>query len=90
MWRLSQPSSVALLTSVNSHRTPTPQVPQGVLERSYVITLNITGQAGATLDLLVENMGRVNYGRYINDFKVGPASLSRSIGLCLCHPRKSL
>ncbi|XP_025769919.1 beta-galactosidase [Puma concolor] len=44
-------------------------VPQGVLERSYVITLNITGQAGATLDLLVENMGRVNYGRYINDFK---------------------
>ncbi|XP_045292650.1 beta-galactosidase isoform X1 [Leopardus geoffroyi] len=44
-------------------------VPQGVLERSYGITLNITGQAGATLDLLVENMGRVNYGRYINDFK---------------------
>ncbi|XP_019655017.1 beta-galactosidase isoform X2 [Ailuropoda melanoleuca] len=44
-------------------------VPQGVLERSDVITLNITGKAGATLDLLVENMGRVNYGRYINDFK---------------------
>ncbi|NP_001032730.1 beta-galactosidase [Canis lupus baileyi] len=44
-------------------------VPQGVMERSNVITLNITGKAGATLDLLVENMGRVNYGRYINDFK---------------------
>uniref|UniRef100_A0A2K5DLC7 Galactosidase beta 1 n=1 Tax=Aotus nancymaae TaxID=37293 RepID=A0A2K5DLC7_AOTNA len=44
-------------------------IPQGVLERNSVITLNITGKAGATLDLLVENMGRVNYGTYINDFK---------------------
>lgn len=32
--------------------------------------INITGEAGANLDLLVENMGRVNYGRYNNDFKV--------------------
>ncbi|XP_076986010.1 beta-galactosidase isoform X2 [Tamandua tetradactyla] len=45
------------------------QVPQGVLERNNVVTLNITGRAGATLDLLVENMGRVNYGRYNKDFK---------------------
>ncbi|XP_017377186.1 beta-galactosidase isoform X3 [Cebus imitator] len=45
------------------------QIPQGVLERNSVITLNITGKAGATLDLLVENMGRVNYGAHINDFK---------------------
>uniref|UniRef100_A0A2K6TTR5 Beta-galactosidase-1-like protein n=1 Tax=Saimiri boliviensis boliviensis TaxID=39432 RepID=A0A2K6TTR5_SAIBB len=44
-------------------------IPQGVLERNSVITLNITGKAGATLDLLVENMGRVNYGTYINDSK---------------------
>ncbi|KAM5315590.1 beta-galactosidase isoform 2-T2 [Glossophaga mutica] len=44
-------------------------VPQGVLDRSSVITLNITGKAGATLDLLVENMGRVNYGHFINDYK---------------------
>ncbi|XP_014403867.1 PREDICTED: beta-galactosidase [Myotis brandtii] len=44
-------------------------VPQGVLDRNYVTTLNITGKAGATLDLLVENMGRVNYGYYINDYK---------------------
>ncbi|XP_039109658.1 beta-galactosidase [Hyaena hyaena] len=44
-------------------------VPQGVLERSDVVTLNITGQAGATLDLLVENMGRVNYGSFINESK---------------------
>ncbi|XP_053118438.1 beta-galactosidase isoform X2 [Hemicordylus capensis] len=44
-------------------------IPQGVLERSKVLKLNITGKAGTYLDLLVENMGRVNYGRYINDFK---------------------
>ncbi|XP_058513131.1 beta-galactosidase [Ochotona princeps] len=44
-------------------------VPQGVLERNSVITLNIKGKAGARLDLLVENMGRVNYGAGINDFK---------------------
>lgn len=62
-------------TLVNSHLALNPQVPQGVLERNIVITLNITGKAGATLDLLVENMGRVNYGNSINDFKVGPASL---------------
>nr|XP_020030759.1 beta-galactosidase isoform X2 [Castor canadensis] len=44
-------------------------VPQGILERNNVITLNITGKAGATVDILVENMGRVNYGTFINDFK---------------------
>ncbi|XP_036122312.1 beta-galactosidase isoform X1 [Molossus molossus] len=44
-------------------------VPQGVLDRSFLTTLNITGRAGATLDLLVENMGRVNYGHYIKDYK---------------------
>uniref|UniRef100_A0ACB8FUI3 Beta-galactosidase n=1 Tax=Sphaerodactylus townsendi TaxID=933632 RepID=A0ACB8FUI3_9SAUR len=44
-------------------------VSQGVLSRRHVSMLNITGNAGAYLDLLVENMGRVNYGRYNNDFK---------------------
>ncbi|CAK6435724.1 unnamed protein product, partial [Pipistrellus nathusii] len=44
-------------------------VPQGVLDRDNVITLNITGKAGAMLDLLVENMGRVNYGHFMNDYK---------------------
>ncbi|XP_027625452.1 beta-galactosidase isoform X3 [Tupaia chinensis] len=44
-------------------------VPQGVLERSNWTTLKIVGKAGATLDLLVENMGRVNYGPYLKDFK---------------------
>ncbi|KAM6449734.1 beta-galactosidase [Liasis olivaceus] len=44
-------------------------IPQGILERNKLLKLNITGNAGANLDLLVENMGRVNYGRYNNDFK---------------------
>lgn len=65
-----------LLTWVNFHLALNPQVPQGILERNTVTTLNITGKAGATLDLLVENMGRINYGAYINDSKVGPATLS--------------
>ncbi|NXD83220.1 BGAL galactosidase, partial [Halcyon senegalensis] len=44
-------------------------VPQGVLERDKSLMINITGKAGANLDILVENMGRVNFGRYNNDFK---------------------
>ncbi|XP_043920850.1 beta-galactosidase [Protopterus annectens] len=44
-------------------------VPQGVLERDKVLSINITGKTGATLDILVENQGRINFGRYINDFK---------------------
>ncbi|KFR03751.1 Beta-galactosidase, partial [Opisthocomus hoazin] len=44
-------------------------VPQGVLEREKSCMVNITGKAGASLDILVENMGRVNFGRYNNDFK---------------------
>lgn len=30
----------------------------------------MTGKAGSQVDILVENMGRVNYGKQINDFKV--------------------
>ncbi|XP_069469235.1 beta-galactosidase [Ambystoma mexicanum] len=44
-------------------------VPQGVLERNKYFTINITGKAGDKVDLLVESMGRVNFGRYNNDFK---------------------
>lgn len=42
----------------------------GVLERDIALTVNVTGKNGSQLDLLVENMGRINYGRHINDFKV--------------------
>ncbi|GAA6109321.1 beta-galactosidase, partial [Tachysurus ichikawai] len=41
----------------------------GILERDRTLSINITGRAGSRLDVLVENMGRVNYGKYINDFK---------------------
>ncbi|XP_072526060.1 beta-galactosidase [Salminus brasiliensis] len=41
----------------------------GILERDKAISINITGKAGSRLDILVENMGRVNYGKEINDFK---------------------
>ncbi|XP_068094413.1 beta-galactosidase [Hyperolius riggenbachi] len=42
---------------------------QGILERDREMSINITGTNGAHLDLLVESMGRVNFGRYNNDFK---------------------
>lgn len=44
-------------------------VPVGVLERNHGITINVTGNVGSQLDILVENMGRINYGNNINDFK---------------------
>ncbi|XP_074857690.1 beta-galactosidase-1-like protein isoform X2 [Carettochelys insculpta] len=42
---------------------------QGRLERDGQTTLNLTGRAGASLDLLVENMGRINFGTNASDFK---------------------
>ncbi|XP_057700230.1 beta-galactosidase [Corythoichthys intestinalis] len=44
-------------------------VAAGILERNKVISINVTGKAGSQVDILVENMGRINYGRDINDFK---------------------
>ncbi|CAH2283499.1 beta-galactosidase isoform X2 [Pelobates cultripes] len=44
-------------------------VTQGILERDKVMSINITGIEGSQLDLLVESMGRVNFGRFNNDFK---------------------
>ncbi|XP_061684759.1 beta-galactosidase isoform X2 [Syngnathoides biaculeatus] len=45
------------------------QVAAGVLERNKVLSVNVTGEAGSRVDILVENMGRINYGKSINDFK---------------------
>ncbi|XP_040004391.1 beta-galactosidase-1-like protein [Xiphias gladius] len=42
---------------------------QGLLERDTVLVINITGQQGDTVDILVENMGRVNFGSKIKDYK---------------------
>uniref|UniRef100_A0A674ELY1 Beta-galactosidase n=1 Tax=Salmo trutta TaxID=8032 RepID=A0A674ELY1_SALTR len=44
-------------------------VAAGILERDKALTINVTGKAGSQVDILVENMGRVNYGKDINDFK---------------------
>uniref|UniRef100_UPI0037E95EA7 beta-galactosidase n=1 Tax=Semicossyphus pulcher TaxID=241346 RepID=UPI0037E95EA7 len=41
----------------------------GILERNKALTVNVTGKAGSQVDILVENMGRINYGKGINDFK---------------------
>ncbi|KAL4616935.1 beta-galactosidase isoform X1 [Arapaima gigas] len=41
----------------------------GILERDKCLSINITGKAGSQLDVLIESMGRVNYGKDINDFK---------------------
>lgn len=46
------------------------QVFRGLLERDNALVINITGQQGDTVDILVENMGRVNFGSKINDYKV--------------------
>ncbi|XP_055004274.1 beta-galactosidase-1-like protein [Boleophthalmus pectinirostris] len=42
---------------------------QGLLERDIALVINVTGKQGDTLDILVENMGRVNFGSKINDYK---------------------
>uniref|UniRef100_A0A4W6FKC9 Galactosidase, beta 1-like n=1 Tax=Lates calcarifer TaxID=8187 RepID=A0A4W6FKC9_LATCA len=42
---------------------------RGLLERDTALVMNITGQQGDTVDILVENMGRVNFGSKINDYK---------------------
>lgn len=41
----------------------------GILERNKALTINVTGNAGSQVDILVENLGRINYGKNINDFK---------------------
>uniref|UniRef100_A0A8C4KNQ9 Galactosidase beta 1 like n=1 Tax=Dromaius novaehollandiae TaxID=8790 RepID=A0A8C4KNQ9_DRONO len=53
---------------------------QGTLERDGQTALQMTGSEGATLDLLVENMGRINFGANTSDFKglLGNLSLDSS------------
>ncbi|XP_040003394.1 beta-galactosidase isoform X2 [Xiphias gladius] len=51
----------------------------GILERNKALTLNVTGKAGSQVDILVENMGRINYGKDINDFKSSIGGPSASL-----------
>lgn len=43
---------------------------QGTLERDGQTALHVTGSTGDTLDVLLENMGRISFGANISDFKV--------------------
>ncbi|XP_030310283.1 beta-galactosidase-1-like protein isoform X2 [Calypte anna] len=54
---------------------------QGTLERDGLTTLRVTGRAGDTLDVLLENMGRISFGANISDFKgmLGNISLGSSL-----------
>ncbi|NWH37952.1 BGAL galactosidase, partial [Chloropsis hardwickii] len=62
---------------------------QGTLERDGQTTLHVTGRAGDTLDILVENMGRISFGANTSDFKglLGNLSLnSRPLSNWLIYP----
>ncbi|XP_030342789.1 beta-galactosidase-1-like protein isoform X1 [Strigops habroptila] len=52
----------------------------GTLERDGQTTLRVTGRTGDTLDVLLENMGRISFGANISDFKglLGNLSLDSS------------
>lgn len=52
---------------------------QGLLERDTALVINVTGGQGDTMDVLVENMGRVNFGSKINDHKVSKQRLRFSM-----------
>lgn len=69
----SFPDGVPLISPMNGIRdrayVSVNGVYQGVLERDTTLVLNVTGQQGDQLDLLVENMGRVNFGSHIHDRK---------------------
>ncbi|NWZ67334.1 BGAL galactosidase, partial [Acrocephalus arundinaceus] len=62
---------------------------QGTLERDGQTTLHVTGMAGDTLDILLENMGRISFGANTSDFKglLGNLSLnSRPLSNWLIYP----
>ncbi|XP_061579637.1 beta-galactosidase-1-like protein [Cololabis saira] len=54
---------------------------QGLLQRDTALVMNVTGHQGDTVDILVENMGRVNFGSKINDYKglVGTLVLGKDL-----------
>ncbi|KGL77734.1 Beta-galactosidase, partial [Tinamus guttatus] len=49
--------------------TPRLQEYQGTLERDGQTALQVTGREGDILDVLLENMGRINFGANVSDFK---------------------
>uniref|UniRef100_A0A6Q2Y4D3 Beta-galactosidase n=1 Tax=Esox lucius TaxID=8010 RepID=A0A6Q2Y4D3_ESOLU len=67
------PENTALISPLNGVRdrayVSVNGVFQGILERDVTLVMNITGKQGDQIDVLVENMGRVNFGSKINDRK---------------------
>ncbi|POI28431.1 hypothetical protein CIB84_007819 [Bambusicola thoracicus] len=62
---------------------------QGTLERDGQTELRVKGKAGDTLDVLLENMGRISFGANFSDFKglLGNLSLdSRPLSKWLIYP----
>uniref|UniRef100_A0A8C5J9I3 Galactosidase beta 1 like n=1 Tax=Junco hyemalis TaxID=40217 RepID=A0A8C5J9I3_JUNHY len=62
---------------------------QGTLEWDGQTTLHVTGRAGDSLDILMENMGRISFGANTSDFKglLGNLSLnSRPLSNWLIYP----
>ncbi|XP_052530855.1 beta-galactosidase-1-like protein isoform X3 [Tympanuchus pallidicinctus] len=62
---------------------------QGTLERDGQTELHVKGKAGDTLDVLLENMGRISFGANFSDFKglLGNLSLdSRPLSKWLIYP----
>ncbi|NXL13145.1 BGAL galactosidase, partial [Setophaga kirtlandii] len=62
---------------------------QGTLERDGQTTLHVTGRTGDSLDILMENMGRISFGANTSDFKglLGNLSLnSRPLSNWLIYP----
>ncbi|NWT63811.1 BGAL galactosidase, partial [Prunella himalayana] len=49
---------------------------QGTLERDGQTALHVTGRAGDSLDIVMENMGRISFGANTSDFKGLLANLS--------------
>lgn len=88
-YRTSLPSDIPILTPLSSqvngiHDRAYISVGGrfcGVLERDSLRDVNVTGIAGEWLDVLVENMGRINFGADVNDFKglVGNLTLGGDI-----------
>lgn len=46
-------------------------IPRGLLDRNSATSFNAFGYPGQTVDIIVENQGRINYGPAINDNKKG-------------------
>ncbi|KAK3108466.1 hypothetical protein FSP39_008416 [Pinctada imbricata] len=50
------------------------KVPQGVFDRNGQLSMNLTLKVGMTIDILVENMGHINFGSGMNNESKGLVS----------------